>query len=51
MLNQALIDGTPSIHFDPLSDCLLLTTHWLDEEDIEIILQRLNDELDSFPFG
>jgi L-seryl-tRNA(Ser) seleniumtransferase len=44
---QALIDGDPSIHLDPLRDRLQINTHWLRDEEIDIILRRLNEELDA----
>lgn len=44
---QALIDGTPSIHLDPLRDCLQINTHWLEDDQIDPLIRRLNDALDS----
>lgn len=39
---QALVDGEPSIHLDPLRDRLQINTHWLRDEEIDVILERLN---------
>lgn len=44
---RALVDGTPSIHLDPLPDRLQINTHWLEDDQIDIILHRLNEELDA----
>ncbi len=44
---QALIDGEPSIHLDPLRDRLQINTHWLEDDQIDVIIRRLGEELDS----
>lgn len=44
---QALIEGEPSIHLDPLRDRLQINTHWLCDDEIEVILARLAEELDA----
>lgn len=44
---RALIDGDPPIHLDPLRDRLQINTHWLEDDQIDVILQRLTAELDA----
>ncbi|MEZ4532038.1 MAG: hypothetical protein R2855_13605 [Thermomicrobiales bacterium] len=44
---QALIDGDPSIHLDALRDRLQINTHWLEDDQIDVILRRLTEELDA----
>jgi D-glucosaminate-6-phosphate ammonia-lyase len=44
---QALIDGEPSIHLDPLRDRLQINTQWLEDDQIDVILRRLTEELDA----
>jgi L-seryl-tRNA(Ser) seleniumtransferase len=44
---QSLIDGEPSIHLDPLRDRLQINTHWLKDDQIDVIIHRLNEELDA----
>ena len=44
---QALIDGEPSIHLDPLRDRLQINTHWLEDDQIAPIIRRLTAELDA----
>ena len=44
---RSLIDGEPSIHLDTLSDRLQINTHWLEDDQIDTIIQRLNQVLDS----
>ena len=46
-VQRALVDGDPSIHLDPLRDRLQINTHWLEDDQIDIILQRLGEELDG----
>jgi L-seryl-tRNA(Ser) seleniumtransferase len=46
-VQRALVDGDPSIHLDPLRDRLQINTHWLEDDQIDVILQRLNEELDA----
>jgi L-seryl-tRNA(Ser) seleniumtransferase len=46
-VQRALVDGEPSIHLDPLRDRLQINTHWLEDDEIEVIIQRLNEELDT----
>jgi L-seryl-tRNA(Ser) seleniumtransferase len=46
-VQQALIDGSPSIHLDPLRDRVQINTHWLEDDQIEVIIRRLNEELDA----
>jgi D-glucosaminate-6-phosphate ammonia-lyase len=44
---QALVGGDPSIHLDPLRDRLQINTHWLEDDQIDLVLWRLNEELDA----
>jgi L-seryl-tRNA(Ser) seleniumtransferase len=46
-VQRALVEGEPSIHLDPLRDRLQINTHWLEDDEIEPILRRLNEELDA----
>lgn len=44
---RALIAGDPSIHLDALRDRLQINTHWLEDDQIDVILRRLTEELDA----
>lgn len=44
---QALIDGDPSIHLDALRDFLQINTHWLEDDQIDPIIRRLNEAFDA----
>ena len=46
-VQHALVEGNPSIHLDPLRDRLQINTHWLEDDEIDVVLRRLNEELDS----
>ncbi len=44
---QALVDGDPSIHLDPLPDRIQINTHCLEDDQIDPIIRRLTEELDT----
>ena len=46
-VHQALVDGDPAIHLDPLRDRIQINTHWLEDDQIDPIIRRLIEELDA----
>lgn len=44
---EALIEGEPPIHLDPLRDRLQINTQWLEDDQIDILLDRLNRLLNA----
>lgn len=46
-VQRALVEGEPSIHLDPLRDRIQINTHWLEDDQIDVIIRRLNEELDA----
>lgn len=47
LMNQALVKGEPSIHLDLGPDCLMLSTHCLQDGDLMAIMNRLQFLLDQ----
>jgi D-glucosaminate-6-phosphate ammonia-lyase len=51
VVNKELIDGEPSIHLNLETDCLMLSTHCLQDGEMAMIIDRLQAVLDGEQSG